>query len=66
MRPVDDYIKDQLTQGLSDIGAMLSTDIVTIISPNVPGLELRLRQAIESIKSPEEAVSVIFDTPGGR
>ena len=65
MRPVDDHIKDQLTQRLVDIGTMLSTDVVTIISPIVPGLEHRLRHAIEKINSPEEAVSVILDTPGG-
>lgn len=65
MRPLDDHIKSQLAQGLVDIGKILGTDVVTIISPIVPGLELRLRQAIESISSRQTIVSVILDTPGG-
>ena len=65
MRPVDDHIKERLTQGLIDIGTILGTDVVTVISPILPGLELRLRQAIEKLTSPERAVSVILDTPGG-
>lgn len=54
-----------MTQGLLDIGERLKCDVVTIISPIVPGLEHGLRQAIEQLSSPEKAVSVILDTPGG-
>lgn len=65
MRPLDDYIRDQLTQGLVSIGGKLNTDVVTIISPIIPGLEHRLRQAIEVLLERKKIVSVILDTPGG-
>ena len=65
MRPLDDHIKTQLTQHIVDIEAKLDTDAVTIISPVVPGLELRLRQAIEALSERKKTVSIILDTPGG-
>ena len=65
MRPLDDHIKNQLTQGLVSIGTKLDADVVTIISPIIPGLEHRLRQAIEVLPENKNAVAVILDTPGG-
>jgi len=65
LRPLDDHIKVQLTQGLDDIGQMLKSDVVTIISPIVPGLEIRLRKAIELLSQHKKSVTVILDTPGG-
>ena len=66
MRPLDDHIKNELTQGLVGIGEMLDADVVTIISPIIPGLEHRLRQSIESLsKKQRKIVTVILDTPGG-
>ena len=65
MRPLDDHIKGELTQRLIDIGVTLNTDVVTIISPIIPGLELRLRQAIQVHSERKIAVAVILDTPGG-
>lgn len=65
MRPLDDHIKNQLTQGLVSIGGKLDTDVVSIISPIIPGLEHRLRQAIEVLPERKEIVTVILDTPGG-
>ena len=57
--PLDDYIKNELTQGLAIIGGKLETDVVTIISPIIPGLEHRLRQAIEVLPEHNRTVSVI-------
>ncbi|MDE0305270.1 MAG: hypothetical protein OXI87_10355 [Albidovulum sp.] len=54
-----------MTQGLVSIGGKLNTDVVTIISPIIPGLEHRLRQAIEVLLERKKIVSVILDTPGG-
>jgi len=54
-----------LTQCLVDIGEKLGADVVTIISPIVPGLEHRLRQAIETLPEHTQAVAIILDTPGG-
>lgn len=65
MRPLDEHPKSQLTQGLVDIGEILASDVVTIISPIVPGLEHRLRQAIEGLQERKNVVTVILDTPGG-
>ena len=65
MRPLDEHLKSQLTQGLVDIGEILASDVVTIISPIVPGLEHRLRQAIEGLQERKNVVTVILDTPGG-
>jgi len=65
LRPLDEHLKSQLTQGLVDIGEILASDVVTIISPIVPGLEHRLRQAIEGLQERKNVVTVILDTPGG-
>ncbi len=65
MQPLDSHIKYHLTQCLADIGQKLDTDMVTIISPIVPGLEHRLRQAIETLPEHKRAVTIILDTPGG-
>jgi len=65
LRPLDEHPKSQLTQGLVDIGEILASDVVTIISPIVPGLEHRLRQAIEGLQERKNVVTVILDTPGG-
>jgi len=62
---LDEHPKSQLTQGLVDIGEILASDVVTIISPIVPGLEHRLRQAIEGLQERKNVVTVILDTPGG-
>ena len=65
VRPVDDHVKGQLTRQLDGIGTKLHADLVAIVSPIVPGLELRLRHAIEILACKQESVAVILDTPGG-
>ncbi|MCY4288097.1 MAG: hypothetical protein OXC63_05855 [Aestuariivita sp.] len=62
--PLDNHIKCHLTQCLIDIGQKLDTDLVTIISPIVQGLEHRLRRAIETLQEHKRAITIILDTPG--
>ena len=65
MRPLDTHIRDQLTRQLVDIGNKLNAEVVTIVSPIIPGLEFRLRTAIENLPHDSTSVVVILDTPGG-
>ncbi len=65
MRPVDYHVKQQLSRHLDDIGKNLEADVVAIVSPILPGLELQLRQAIETRSCKKESVAIILDTPGG-
>jgi len=65
VRPLDTHIRDQLTRQLVEIGNKLNAEVVTIVSPIIPGLELRLRTAIENLPHDTTSVIVILDTPGG-
>jgi len=65
VRPLDDHIRGQLTLHLEKIGTALTADVVTIVSPILPGLELRLRDAIDILPDSKGSVAVILDTPGG-
>ena len=65
VRPLDDHIRGQLTLHLEKIGTTLSADVVAIVSPILPGLELRLRDAIDVLPAKKDSVAVILDTPGG-
>ena len=65
MRPLDTHIKDQLTRQLMDIGDKLHAEVVAIVSPIVPGIETRLRSAIEPLPHEPKSIAVILDTPGG-
>ena len=65
MRPLDDHIRGQLTLHLEKIGTTLDADVVAIVSPILPGLELRLRDAIDALPDRKDSVVVILDTQGG-
>ena len=66
MRPLDGYIREQLNSHLVKIGTTLGADVVTIVSPILPGLELRLRDAIEVLGDERKrTVAVILGTEGG-
>ena len=65
MRSLDDHIRGQLTLHLEKIGTTLGADVVAIVSPILPGLELRLRDAIDALTDKKDSVAVILDTPGG-
>ena len=65
MRPVDEHIQFQLTARLDQIGKALGADVVAVVSPIVPGLEDRLRAALDALSRKQASVAVILDTPGG-
>lgn len=65
MRPLDDYIKTQLNSHLEKIEKILKTDGLTIISPILPGLDVRVRDVVEGFSSRKDSLVVILDTPGG-
>ena len=65
MHPLDASIKGQLDWHLNAIAEVLDADTVAFVSPIVPGLDLRLRNAIEAIGDRQNRVAVILDTQGG-
>lgn len=65
MRPLDDYIKVQLERYLKIIGDEMDSDAIAFVSPIIPGVDLRLRDAIESMRDKHDSAVVILDTPGG-
>lgn len=65
MRPLDDYIKVQLERYLKIIGDEMDSDAIAFVSPILPGVDLRLRDAIESMRDKHDSAVVILDTPGG-
>ena len=65
MRPLDASIQFQLNWHLEQIDKILDADVVAFVSPIVPGLDLRLRRAIEAISDRKNSAAVILDTPGG-
>ena len=65
MPPLDDYIKRQLDSHLTRIGDRLSSDVMAIIGPIMPGLEHEVRDAVESLEDKKPTVALILDTPGG-
>ena len=65
MQPLDAAIKSQLDWHLEVIDRALGTDVVAFVSPILPGLDRRSRNAIESIQDRKKSAVVILDTPGG-
>ena len=54
-----------MTLHLEKIGTTLDADVAAIVSPVLPGLELRLRDAIDVLSDKNDSVAVILDTQGG-
>lgn len=66
MRPLDGHIKDQLNDQIAGIGEQLgNVDTMTIVSPIVPGLDKRVRDAVEMNGSPKDKLAIVLQTPGG-
>lgn len=65
MRPLDASVRSHLDWHLNEIGETLDADVVAFVSPILPGLDLRLRNAIEAVEERKDSISVILDTPGG-
>ena len=65
MKPLDEQIKSKLDEHLAAIGDQLNADVIAIRSPILPGLDVRLRAAIDAILDKRSTVVLILDTPGG-
>jgi membrane-bound ClpP family serine protease len=65
MRPLDDYIKNQLNEHLKEIEKALGADGLTILSPILPGLDRTVRDVVEDIPTKKNALVIMLDTPGG-
>ena len=65
MRAVDSHVKKDLDTHIATIGTALSADVVAIISPILPGLDLRIRDAIETLPEKQQSIALVLDTPGG-
>jgi hypothetical protein len=65
MRPLDQYIKDQLNVHLDQLEEILQADVMAILSPIVPGLEGLVRDAVEKKSEKKEGLAIVLETPGG-
>lgn len=65
VQPLDATVKARLDGYLKAIDDALNADVVAFVSPILPGLDHRLRNAIEAIGERKNSISVILDTPGG-
>lgn len=65
MQPLDASVRSHLNWHLDQIGKAMDADVVALVSPILPGLDRRLRDAIEAVGERKGSVAVILDTPGG-
>ena len=65
MRPVDHHISVHLSKYLGKIEEVLRSDILTIFSPILPGLEHIVKNAVEPLQNRRPKLSIILDTLGG-
>ena len=65
MRPLDASVRSHLDWFLNNIEETMDADVVAFVSPILPGLDRRLRDAIEAVGERRNSISVILDTPGG-
>ena len=65
LRPIDHHTKARLNDYLGKIEKILEADTLTIFSPIFPGLENRVKDAVELFQKPKSRIVVILDTLGG-
>lgn len=65
MRPLDEHIKSQLDYNIKKIEQKLDADVMAILSPIYPSLEVRVRDLIEKFSDRKDKIGVILDTSGG-
>ncbi len=65
MGPLDTSVRSHLDFYRNAIEKALNADVVAFAGPILPGLDRRLRDAIEARGDKRASVSVIVDTPGG-
>ena len=65
MNPVDIHVRDLLNSDLQAIGQLFESSAISIVSPILPGLDLRLRDVVKIMEGKRGSLVVILDTPGG-
>ena len=65
MQPLDRHLKTSLDQHLAAIGDLIDAEVMAILSPILPGLELRVRDAIEGLPNRKRHIAIVLDTNGG-
>ena len=67
MEPLDECIRTQLNEHAESIENKLNSDLLAIISPILPGVEFRVRKALDLIETSarRKILAVILDTDGG-
>lgn len=65
MGPLDVQISQQLNKQIIEIGKILDSDVMAIISPIVPGLDMRVRNALEVLPDRKDTLTIVIETPGG-
>ena len=62
---LDQVSQEWLTGLLREIERRTKKDVIVVMGGIWPGLDLRVRMALEHLKKPEKSSLVILDTPGG-
>ena len=65
MGALDTSVRSHLDWFLNNIEEAMGANVVAVVSPILPGLDRRLRDAIETVQDRKASIAVILDTPGG-
>jgi membrane-bound ClpP family serine protease len=65
MRPLDTYVQKQLNEHAEKIKTLLDADVMAVFSPILPGLEVRVRDAVESFQPRKATLAIVLETQGG-
>ena len=61
MQPLDASVRSHLNWHLDQIGKAMDADVVALVSPILPGLDRRLRDAIEAVGELRDEVGLKID-----
>lgn len=65
MGALDASVRTHLDWLLKNVEEAKNANVVAVVSPILPGLDRRLRDAIETVEARKDSIAVILDTPGG-
>ena len=65
MGALDASVRSHLDWFLDNVEKAMDANVVAVVSPILPGLDRRLRDAMETAQDRKDSVAVILDTPGG-
>lgn len=65
LRPVDHHTRQQLNTHLETIEKAFEADVLTIISPMLPGLDANVKRGLDVFQSRKTRIVVLLDTLGG-